>query len=714
MLDDSKEHLAWYEAFFTNTWNAAKEAVEIFPVSEISPGNYALTEFKHGIKHGDTAQVEYVKTQTQQLKNIQYDYAIAVAKATSAAEKQAIQTKYVSDMQAALVQVNQNLISEYDELSSKSNDYSQGLNTLAAAQRQVTLEYYNMQDQMRVNNLDAQKQQIQDAQEETSREIELERSKAQAVKTIREADIANYEATAKREYAEHKVTLDEETQGLLDAEKQRYNVQVEYLNKQIELAKRKPGGVPEVNNLQGQLGALKITHQTKLDDISSSGAEREMEQSRSVAEAQISNQQKLTEARVNQAKQAYTAEHNEKEISDEKFYALEKESESQLYAAQFHALADRLNITKQMGEQGKAQAAQIMGEIETLATQHETKMDQITQAGEMKRITEQRTLATNSLNYELQDSSFRLQQEQRFDTQRLSYHAVSLSKWQQQETQAVNKWYAEQLAIYNKLDIMTASVYGKDSVQYAELIRKKELLDREYQQKFIQMQDTISQKHQQTFQQMNTEFQSAFNSWMTNPNRLQHEWVGMMDSMAVSTIDNLTMMLVKHLQYELLRGTTHVATNATITASDATAAATSNSIETMSSIKSIAKSAAKAAAKAWSALADIPVVGPALGAVAAAATFAGVMALAAFEKGGVVGGQGAVPILAHAGERVLSGEQTKNFERLVNNTITNQNGSSVGSINFAPVFQSGGNTPMDMRSGFREFNRQLRLSGLVQ
>lgn len=561
---------------------------------------------------------------------------------------------------------------------------------------------------------------LQHQQEEMQQTQQIERAQISAQESIANAKIAAQEESAKNEYRLYQTTLDQETAALINAENDRYEVEMRALDKQIALAKQNPNSAETLPGLQAKAQTATISHHSRLNNITANSTEQQLAQMRSMAQEQINSQEQVAEARINIAKQSYTAEHNQKRISDAEFQSMEAASENQLYGVKFHALADRLNIASQMGEKGKVQYQQILGQIEVLAVQHEAKLDQITETAETQRANEQRTIQTNKLNYALEDSNFQLQQEQRFANERIQYHAESLSKWQAEETQAINQWYAQQQSIYNEMQQQILQYYGQDSVQYADLIRKKELLDREYQQKFIQMQETIAQKHQQTFQTMNNEFQSAFNSWMTNPNRLQHEWVGMMDSMAVSTIDNLAMMLIKHLQYELIRKTTHIATNTEIGASDAASAATTDALNTQSSIKSIAKSAASAAAKAWDALSGIPVVGPVLGAAAAAATFAGVMALAAFDKGGIVpnapgiGGYGAhVPILAESGERVLTGEQTKNFERLVNNNTT-QTGNTVGAIHFSPVFQSGGNSTMDARTSFREFNRQLRLSGLVQ
>jgi hypothetical protein len=77
--------------------------------------------------------------------------------------------------------------------------------------------------------------------------------------------------------------------------------------------------------------------------------------------------------------------------------------------------------------------------------------------------------------------------------------------------------------------------------------------------------------------------------------------------------------------------------------------------------------------------------GPIAGAIAAAAAFAGVLAFDSFEQGGIVGGSHGmpVPIMAHAGERVLSAPQTQKFESLVSG-----GGSAVGHsthINYAPT-----------------------------
>jgi hypothetical protein len=142
--------------------------------------------------------------------------------------------------------------------------------------------------------------------------------------------------------------------------------------------------------------------------------------------------------------------------------------------------------------------------------------------------------------------------------------------------------------------------------------------------------------------------------------------LGLVQTMA----QNFEKMLVQQLQTDMRRVIAHRAANMQNVTDDAAAAATSTGIKKASALQQMFIDAKQAAAGAFAAVAPIPFVGPVLAPIAAGAAFAGVMALAAFEDGGIVGGgstyQMGVPILAHAGERVLSYDQTQKFESMVN------------------------------------------------
>jgi hypothetical protein len=171
------------------------------------------------------------------------------------------------------------------------------------------------------------------------------------------------------------------------------------------------------------------------------------------------------------------------------------------------------------------------------------------------------------------------------------------------------------------------------------------------------------------FDQINNGWLKVQNDLIAGQGRIGQNFAHMGVSMVQSMAANFEKMLVSQLQMELRSVAAHTVAQAQKTTTDAAGAALSTQINKKSNLQQVFGDAKTAAAGAYKAMAGIPIIGPVLGGVAAGATFAAVMSLAAFEQGGIVGGSPgmAVPILAHSGERVLSNSQTNNFERMVNN-----------------------------------------------
>lgn len=147
-------------------------------------------------------------------------------------------------------------------------------------------------------------------------------------------------------------------------------------------------------------------------------------------------------------------------------------------------------------------------------------------------------------------------------------------------------------------------------------------------------------------------------------------------SILESTAASFEKMLATALVNELKMTVAHQVAKTTQAATDVAAAATSDAVSQQSALKQVTHWATVAAAKAWAAFADIPIVGPVLGAAAAAVTFAGVEALAAFETGGIIPNTGVA--LVHQGEAVLPKPLT-NF--LMNAAGGNTNNSSASMTN---------------------------------
>lgn len=166
----------------------------------------------------------------------------------------------------------------------------------------------------------------------------------------------------------------------------------------------------------------------------------------------------------------------------------------------------------------------------------------------------------------------------------------------------------------------------------------------------------VAQAEQQALTKMQTEIATTFSKSLTGQQTWAQASMKLYDNVAQSFILNMVKMGEQSL----------------------VALALGKSIESQK-IMAAAKGAAASSydwASAWG--------GPIAGAIAGAAAFAGVLAFDSFEMGGIVaGGHGMpVPIMAHAGERVLSAPQTQNFEKMVNGG-GNGGGNNVH-LNYSP------------------------------
>ena len=173
--------------------------------------------------------------------------------------------------------------------------------------------------------------------------------------------------------------------------------------------------------------------------------------------------------------------------------------------------------------------------------------------------------------------------------------------------------------------------------------------------------------YQKAFQTIGNDWNSTVEGIIRGQTTLGRGFEQMGGKLILSLVSNLDQMAVKWAQHEALTVAQHQVANTTKVASDTVAAAQSNTISATSTLQQGIHYAVLAAQKAFSAFADIPLVGPELGAVAAGATFTAVLALNTFAQGGVVSGQYGAPqvIQAHAGERVLSQTQTNMFHAML-------------------------------------------------
>jgi hypothetical protein len=125
---------------------------------------------------------------------------------------------------------------------------------------------------------------------------------------------------------------------------------------------------------------------------------------------------------------------------------------------------------------------------------------------------------------------------------------------------------------------------------------------------------------------MASAFSSAIKGMIDGTQTLGQAFANMGRQMVSSLESSLEKMLESWVEHHAMQVLVHVAAKGEEVAADDAAASQKEAIGTREHLHEVARSAADAAAGAYKAMAGIPVIGPVLGAAAAAATFSAVMA----------------------------------------------------------------------------------------
>jgi hypothetical protein len=253
----------------------------------------------------------------------------------------------------------------------------------------------------------------------------------------------------------------------------------------------------------------------------------------------------------------------------------------------------------------------------------------------------------------------------------------------------------EKIAIQNAYYDALEALYSKDSVEWQRLeVQRLATLQKDNAQLSIlagKQGAEFAKGWTKAFDQIGHQWIQVQGQMLRGQLSISQAFRRLGSEMLLSVIQAYEQMLMHDIRYKTQKVASTVATEAETTVVTAAGTAAKDNIETMSALKSIYKHAKTAAAKsfdwasAWG--------GPIAGAIFGAAAFTGVMALAAFDQGGIVSGPlgSAIPILAHSGERVLTASQNNTFERMVSgggggHTINN-GGNTFNGIADAATFK---------------------------
>lgn len=394
----------------------------------------------------------------------------------------------------------------------------------------------------------------------------------------------------------------------------------------------------------------------------------------------------LNQARLDAARQGHSLSLAEEDQFWERKLASAKKgtAEYQAIVSKLAELKEReLRARKGMDEMrvvepDMSSAAQEM--ISELKDQARTKAQIARQETDAYRssLDEQMRMAEESLNDRRQDLGAEL-----------AAHKITLAEKIKAEIAAVNETkhvYTELMDAKKMLDMGDAAAYQRD-------LNQQEEANRRFARQIVLIQRQNAQQTEAAWREglahMTRDFNGSVAQWTVTGRGFEQSMAQIMGGITSNFIQNTAKMI----EQEIMAAIMH---------------------------KSLAKQEIFADAKSAGAAGfkwgmkyggpAAPVVAP----IAAAAAFAGVLAFESFDAGGVVRGpsRAAVPILAHAGERVLTPQQTQNFETLVN---TRNEGARSSSVNVGPVtqnFHDSKPSPREMQRSIQSLarNGKLRLS----
>ena len=200
----------------------------------------------------------------------------------------------------------------------------------------------------------------------------------------------------------------------------------------------------------------------------------------------------------------------------------------------------------------------------------------------------------------------------------------------------------QEATAFNKLQDQMTAEQRKATLERERLAQQESL-------KFVQ-------EYKKAAAMFNTDFVKALNSVIDKTQTVQQAFAKMFNELILGVADFVAQYLLKMAEKWAMERIMQV-----------TGIGKQHAVQAASNEATVLGDAAVAAAGAMAYYSVIdPINAPAYAAIAFAETEAW-GSLAGFERGGVVGGSRgmAVPILAHAGERVLTAQQTDNFHELL-------------------------------------------------
>jgi hypothetical protein len=305
---------------------------------------------------------------------------------------------------------------------------------------------------------------------------------------------------------------------------------------------------------------------------------------------------------------------------------LQKQIDTQQLSASNRTQHQRAEAARKEAEEAK-QAAQGRARAEQQASQEiQQEIKQESAARRQAAMTDAQTVRQTALS--------RIQTARQTAQEEYSDGSISAGQLLQIENSLVQQKLAAEVAYLKAKQALDQGDINAETKDAAQLVVVQQKADQERLANLQKFHQDAERQWRQYTQRVQGMVSSQVTAMLFQHQTLRAAVANIAESMTETWISNEIKQLMNTQAINAAKLAAKVSSDQAQVASTAAAAVETRGIEQAANMKSITSAAASAAAKAFQALAGIPIVGPILGAIAAAGTFVAVEAFGASARGG--------------------------------------------------------------------------------
>ena len=472
---------------------------------------------------------------------------------------------------------------------------------------------------------------------------------ADTVKRLALIEVEQRKNAAERGYKDGTLSLEQYTEALVAAENNRYKIEETAITRRAAMIRAQAARTgeeasPKLQELNVDKTALKADSDEKIRSLRISAAERTRDDIEAIEKVQAESEHKLSLDKLEAEEQIIKQRFARHEISIQKEESLLQATAQKRYETEV-VLTNKLIALENKQPQVKvARVMALQAQLVSLEANHQYEVASIAAAAQDKQLEKTQENARQETDAAINEADRAYGRQTTMENQKLSARKVSTQTWYAEQVHYLDAWLESVQAALNA----ELAMYKEGTKEYEAILKKKKAADDKYEDNKEKVDANLVKDEDKMYNKitglLNRNIVSVIQGQQSIGQAVKSIWNDMASNMAL----NVLKMIEQMIMYSL--------TNKAITK------------------EGIAHDAGSAAASAYKhVMKALPfpvdmIVAP----IAAAGTFASVMAFGSFDRGGVVGDDMFAQV--HKREMVLDPSLSTGLQEM----IMNRTGSGSG------------------------------------